>query len=127
MSKNLNIEQCCVIRYWMSQDVKVAENHQKLVMFMVLMPLDLALYSKPNFRVNRKADEEHLSHSDEQKDDYSNALKNIRRAQIMIDYKAKCDDAVLHNASSLPHQNYREAASRVTWIMIQGTIPSTKH
>uniref|UniRef100_A0A915IAN8 Mos1 transposase HTH domain-containing protein n=1 Tax=Romanomermis culicivorax TaxID=13658 RepID=A0A915IAN8_ROMCU len=31
MSQNLNVEQCCVIRYWMREDVKVAEIHQKLV------------------------------------------------------------------------------------------------
>uniref|UniRef100_A0A915K3D5 Mos1 transposase HTH domain-containing protein n=1 Tax=Romanomermis culicivorax TaxID=13658 RepID=A0A915K3D5_ROMCU len=31
MSKNLNIEQCCVIHYWMRQDLKAAEIHQKLL------------------------------------------------------------------------------------------------
>uniref|UniRef100_A0A915K5X7 Mos1 transposase HTH domain-containing protein n=1 Tax=Romanomermis culicivorax TaxID=13658 RepID=A0A915K5X7_ROMCU len=31
MSQNLNIEQCCVICYWMREDVKVAKIHQKLV------------------------------------------------------------------------------------------------
>uniref|UniRef100_A0A915KJE3 Mos1 transposase HTH domain-containing protein n=1 Tax=Romanomermis culicivorax TaxID=13658 RepID=A0A915KJE3_ROMCU len=31
MSENLNIEQRCVIHYWMRQDFKAAEIHQKLV------------------------------------------------------------------------------------------------